>query len=161
MKTIIKSSLFALLIAFSVVSCKPEIKEIGEFHEIIDGFPGTWRMGQVTLTDLLLPVPETQDASALFQKSSTSWILQFEEDGTYSVTEKGPGPDFFGTSGTWALSPREDFPTHLVLDDGSGNSTTFRLGNMPRAIDNSLQLRYTRNSCGQDYIRYNFTFNRQ
>jgi hypothetical protein len=161
MKNITIKALSAMLILATLGACRPEQPEIGERLAVVDGFPGSWELTGATLTDLLTPVPETKDVSRFYKNAQTTWVLTFNEDRTYTIDQKGPGPDFFGDSGTWELLDREDFPTRIRLTDANGNSRTFNLLNMPRSSDRNLGLRATREACGQPYLQYNLRFSRQ
>jgi hypothetical protein len=161
MKTVLNRAFWALTLMGIFAACKPDIPEIGDRPAVVDGFPGSWQLTSATLTDLLTPVPETRDASRFYKNSTDFWLITFKDDRSYTVDQKGPGFNFFGDAGTWELLDREDFPTKIRLNAADGTSQTFNLLNMPRATDQQLGLRVTREACGQPYVNYSLRFTRQ
>jgi len=154
MKGLLKITALALII----ISCsKPEIKPIGEYYPAGDGMIGSWTLTSVTLTDLDLPVPETDDPSDFYNSYATHWNFSFNADSTYTVDEKGPGPDTFGDSGTWTFT-NYPFPESVMMY--GTDTTTLTLKNMPRASDFKFGFEFTRNGCGGDYVTYEYTLTR-
>ena len=144
MKTRILTLLTASLLAF--MACKPEVGPIGPAYG-------------ADQTDLSLPVPETRDISDFYTNSSDKWVVQFNEDSTYSVNSAGPGFNVFGTSGTWRYnSPQYPSELHLTEDTVT---TVLPLGNMPRTIDQNVVFVYDRVRCDKPSVSYKLTFTRK
>lgn len=153
MKTLTK--LFAIAVIIS--SCKPEIKPAGDYYPAGDGIVGSWVLTSVVLTDLDLPVPETDNPSDFYNSYETHWNFTFKADSTYEVTEKGPGPDIFGDNGTWEFT-NYPFPESVMMY--GMDTTTLTLKNMPRANDTQFGFEFTRMGCGSDYLAYEYTLTR-
>ena len=157
MKTRILTLLTASLLAF--MACKPEVGPIGPADEAGAGIIGTWELSGADQTDLSLPVPETRDISDFYTNSSDKWVVQFNEDSTYSVNSVGPGFNVFGTSGTWRYnSPQYPSELHLTMDTVT---TILPLGNMPRTIDPNVVFVYDRVRCDKPSVSYKLTFTRK
>ena len=157
MKTRILTLLTASLLAF--MACKPEVGPIGPAYEAGAGIIGTWELSGADQTDLSLPVPETRDISDFYTNSSDKWVVQFNEDSTYSVNSAGPGFNVFGTSGTWRYnSPQYPSELHLTMDTVT---TVLPLGNMPRTIDPNVVFVYDRVRCDRPSVSYKLTFTRK
>ncbi len=154
MKGILKIVALALII----VSCsKPEIKPIGEYYPAGDGMIGSWMLTSVMTTDLDLPVPETDDPSDFYNSQPTQWKFTFNADSTYTVDEKGPGPNIFGDNGTWTFT-NYPFPESVMMYNV--DTTTLALKNMPRANDFQFGFEFTREGCGAPYVAYEYTLTR-
>ena len=147
-----------MLIAI-IVSCKPEIKPIGESYVAGEGIPGTWTMSEIEITDITVPVPETRDVNALLDDPSNKMIVTMKADGTYTIDQKAYGPDIFGDSGTW-MTDTAAFPTAITWYTDAGDTLETGLLSMPRTIDVDFGFTFTRNRCDADYITYNYRFNR-
>ena len=157
MKTRILTLLTASLLAF--MACKPEVGPIGPAYEAGAGIIGTRELSGADQTDLSLPVPETRDISDFYTNSSDKWVVQFNEDSTYSVNSAGPGFNVFGTSGTWRYnSPQYPSELHLTMDTVT---TILPLGNMPRTIDPNVVFVYDRVRCDKPSVSYKLTFTRK
>jgi hypothetical protein len=157
MKTRILTFLTASLLAFS--ACKPEVGPIGPAYEAGAGIIGIWELSGADQTDLSLPVPETRNISDFYTNSSDKWVIQFNEDSTYSVNSAGPGFNVFGTSGTWRYnSPQYPSELHLTEDTVT---TILPLGNMPRSIDQNVVFVYDRVRCDKPSVSYKLTFTRK
>ena len=157
MKTRILTLLTASLLAF--MACKPEVGAIGPAYEAGAGIIGTWELSGADQTDLSLPVPETRDISDFYTNSSDKWVVQFNEDSTYSVNSAGPGFNVFGTLGTWRYnSPQYPSELHLTQDTVT---TVLPLGNMPRTIDPNVVFVYNRVRCDKPSVSYKLTFTRK
>ena len=157
MKTRILTLLTASLLAF--MACKPEVGPIGPAYEAGAGIIGTWELSGADQTDMSLPVPETRDISDFYTNSSDKWVVQINEDSTYSVNSEGPGFNVFGTSGTWRYnSPQYPSELHLTMDTVT---TILPLGNMPRTIDPNVVFVYDRVRCDKPSVSYKLTFTRK
>ena len=140
-------------------ACKPEVGPMGPSYEAGAGLLGTWELTNADQTDLSLPVPETRDISSFYQGASQKWVVQFNLDSTYSVNQQGPGFDVFGAGGTWRYDTPE-YPTELHLMQDTV-LTILPLGNMPRTIDQTLSLVYSRERCEKPSVSYELTFTRK
>lgn len=141
-------------------ACKPEVGPIGDRNAPGAGLIGTWELTNAEHTDVTLPVPETRDISSFYQRTTNKWRVQFNADSTYSVLSTGPGFDLFGNGGTWAYDA-PDYPTELLLTQFDTVTTALPLGNMPRTIDPTLSIVYSRIKCGNPSITYRLTYTRQ
>ncbi len=157
MKTRTLTLLIASLLAF--IACKPEVGPIGPAYEAGAGIIGTWELSGADQTDLSLPVPETRDISDFYTNSSDKWVVQFNDDSTYSVNSAGPGFNVFGTSGTWRYnSPQYPSELHLTEDTVI---TVLPLGNMPRTTDQNVVFVYDRVRCDKPSVSYKLIFTRK
>ena len=157
MKTRTLTLLIASLLAF--IACKPEVGPIGPAYEAGAGIIGTWELSGADQTDLSLPVPETRDISDFYANSSDKWVVQFNDDSTYSVNSAGPGFNVFGTSGTWRYnSPQYPSELHLTEDTVI---TVLPLGNMPRTTDQNVVFVYDRVRCDKPSVSYKLIFTRK
>ena len=157
MKTRTLTLLIASLLAF--IACKPEVGPIGPAYEAGAGIIGTWELSGADQTDLSLPVPETRDISDFYTNSSDKWVVQFNDDSTYSVNSSGPGFNVFGTSGTWRYnSPQYPSELHLTEDTVI---TVLPLGNMPRTTDQNVVFVYDRVRCDKPSVSYKLIFTRK
>jgi len=147
-----------LILVVALMGCKPELKEIGNYYPAGDGIVGSWILDEVTLTDLSLPIPEDDNPTHFYNSYPTHWKFTFGADSTYSVDEKGPGPNVFGNGGTWQFT-NYPFPEGVVLY--STDTTTFDLKNMPRANDLFFGIEFTRHGCDKDYIKYTYNLKRK
>ena len=157
MKTRILTLLTASLLAFT--ACKPEVGPIGPAYEAGAGIIGTWELSGADQTDLSLPVPETRDISDFYTNSSDKWVVQFNDDSTYSVNSSGPGFNIFGTSGTWRYNSLQ-YPLELHLTEDTV-TTILPLGNMPRTIDQNVLFVYDRVRCDKPSVSYKLIFTRK
>ena len=157
MKTRILTLLTASLLAF--MACKPEVGPIGPAFEAGAGIIGTWELSGADQTDLSLPVPETRDISDFYTNSSDKWVVQFNDDSTYSVNSSGPGFNVFGTSGTWRYNSLQ-YPLELHLTEDTV-TTVLPLGNMPRTIDQNVLFVYDRVRCDKPSVSYKLIFTRK
>ena len=157
MKTKILTLLIASLLAF--MACKPEVGPIGPAFEAGAGIIGTWELSGADQTDLSLPVPETRDISDFYTNSSDKWVVQFNDDSTYSVNSSGPGFNVFGTSGTWRYNSLQ-YPLELHLTEDTV-TTVLPLGNMPRTIDQNVLFVYDRVRCDKPSVSYKLIFTRK
>ena len=157
MKTRILTLLTASLLAF--MACKPEVGPIGPAFEAGAGIIGTWELSGADQTDLSLPVPETRDISDFYTNSSDKWVVQFNDDSTYSVNSSGPGFNIFGTSGTWRYNSLQ-YPLELHLTEDTV-TTVLPLGNMPRTIDQNVLFVYDRVRCDKPSVSYKLIFTRK
>ena len=157
MKTRILTLLTASLLAF--MACKPEVGPIGPAYEAGTGIIGTWELSGADQTDLSLPVPETRDISDFYTNSSDKWVVQFNDDSTYSVNSSGPGFNVFGTSGTWRYNSLQ-YPLELHLTEDTV-TTVLPLGNMPRTIDQNVLFVYDRVRCDKPSVSYKLIFTRK
>ena len=157
MKTRILTLLIASLLAF--MACKPEVGPIGPAYEAGTGIIGTWELSGADQTDLSLPVPETRDISDFYTNSSDKWVVQFNDDSTYSVNSSGPGFNVFGTSGTWRYNSLQ-YPLELHLTEDTV-TTVLPLGNMPRTIDQNVLFVYDRVRCDKPSVSYKLIFTRK
>ena len=157
MKTRILTLLTASLLAFT--ACKPEVGPIGPAFEAGAGIIGTWELSGADQTDLSLPVPETRDISDFYTNSSDKWVVQFNDDSTYSVNSSGPGFNVFGTSGTWRYNSLQ-YPLELHLTEDTV-TTVLPLGNMPRTIDQNVLFVYDRVRCDKPSVSYKLIFTRK
>lgn len=146
-------------VLFLALACKPEVKEIGPYLAPGDGIVGSWQLDKVVLADLSLPVPEEDDPTDFYKNYPTQWQFTFLADSTYLVDEKGPGPDVFGTNGTWHF---DQYPYPKAIHFYSATDTVHAdLENMPRETDTYVGFTFTRNGCGADYMSYTFTLKRK
>ena len=145
--------------ALTLVSCKPDVGEIGDHYPAGAGLIGTWELTGADQTDVTLPVPETRDISAFYTNATSKWRVTFNADSTYTVDAMGPGFNLFGNGGTWSYDTPE-FPKELHLAQDS-TTIVLPLGNMPRTIDTQLGIVYSRVRCDKPSIRYDFTFTRK
>ena len=157
MKTRILTLLTASLLAFT--ACKPEVGPIGPAYEAGAGIIGTWELSGADQTDLSLPVPETRDISDFYTNSSDKWVVQFNDDSTYSVNSSGPGFNVFGTSGTWRYNSLQ-YPLELHLTEDTV-TTVLPLGNMPRTIDQNVLFVYDSVRCDKPSVSYKLIFTRK
>ncbi len=151
-----------LLIIMGIWACKPEpFKEIGPSYDLETGITGTWQINMVEVIDLTLPVPETREISDFYVSASNPLGLMFDaESEMYTVINDDTPGNVFGQGGTFAFDDPE-YPTKLSLFNSGGDTIQVDLLNMVRSIDPNMGVSYTRNSCGTDYLRYNYTFKRQ
>ncbi|MCT4624587.1 MAG: DUF5004 domain-containing protein [Schleiferiaceae bacterium] len=152
-----KKYIAVLLLGSAIFACKPEIKPIGDYYPAGDGIIGTWILTNVKVTDITLPLPETDDVSHFYNKQDTHWTFTFNADSTYTVDEKGPGPDIFGDNGKWVF-PSYPFPENIVMY--GTDTVTLELKSMPRAIDALMAFSFVRSGCGEDYIDYEYELTR-
>ncbi len=154
-------SIFILVIA-AFWACKPEpYKEIGPQYDLATGISGSWTVDMVEGVDLTLPVPEARDISDFYLAAANPLGLTFDANSAmYTVVNPETPGNIFGQGGTFAFDNNE-FPTLLSLYESSNDTIVVNLLNMVREIDLSMGLSYTRNNCGTDYFRYNYTFKRQ
>ncbi len=148
----------AIILVVALIGCKPDVTPIGDYYPAGDGLIGSWVLDQVTLTDLSLPIPEEDDPTYFYNKFATHWKFTFNADSTYSVDEKGPGPDIFGDNGTWTFT-NYPYPEGVVLY--STDTISIDLKNMPRANDMFFGLEFTRNGCDKNYIKYTYNLKRK
>lgn len=147
-----------LLVALG--ACKPEIKPIGPNYKAGEGMPGTWELNMINAIDISLPVPEERDQSKMLENAANRLIITIDENGMYTVDQRGIVPNIFGNDGTWLFN-KVDFPTMIYLVPASGDTLKANLLNMPRTIDNEMGFSFTRNRCDKDYITLEYTFNRK
>ena len=156
MKKILRITAALLLVV--LIGCKPELTEIGNYYPAGDGIVGSWELDEVELTDLNLPIPETDNPTHFYNSYATHWKITFNKDSTYTVDEKGPGPDVLGNNGTWVFT-NYPFPEGVVLY--ATDTISLDLTNMPRANDLHMGVEFTRNGCDKDYIKYTYNFIRK
>lgn len=149
------------IVMLGLAACQPEpYKEIGPAYDLTTGVNGQWHVSKVEVTDLTLPVPESRDISDFYANGSPLEIDFDAEGGTYTVVDPQVSGNVFGAGGTFAYNDPE-FPTKLTLRTTNQDTIVLSLGNMVRKVDPTMALKLVKSACGQDYISYNFTFNRR
>lgn len=164
-----KSFFFTLLISATLFQgCKPELKEIGPQYAAGEGIIGSWVLTDLSQVDLSVPLPETQNIFSYFSSNeSNKMIIRFEkENSAYSIIQPGNMPRILGTGGTWAYNELP-YPTSIYFYTSKGDTLSASLGktaslsNMPRETDNQFMFKLNRkNTCGENYLRYDYTFSR-
>lgn len=158
-----KSIFFSLLLSAALFqSCKPELKEIGPEFAAGEGIYGSWIVSDLSQVDLTVPLPESQNIFSYFSSNeSNKMIIRFDrENNAYSIIQPGMMPRILGTSGTWAYNEMP-YPTAINFYTSKGDTLSANLGNMPRETDNQFKFKLNRtDSCGTNYLRYDYTFSR-
>jgi len=149
-----------LVMAAILAACKPEIKPIGPSYAAGEGIVGSWELVEISAIDISLPVPETRDQSRILNDEANRMLFTINDDGTYTIDQQGVVPDIYGTNGDWMFD-KSDFPTMVYFVPDGGDTLTTALLNMPRKIDNTVGLSFTRNRCDKDYVTLQYTFNRK
>ena len=161
---IMKTTSFLTLLLSAVLfqGCKPELKEIGPEYAAGEGIYGSWIVSDLSQVDLTVPLPESQNIFSYFSSNeSNKMIIRFDrENNAYSIIQPGMMPRILGTSGTWAYNEMP-YPTAINFYTSKGDTLSANLGNMPRETDNQFKFKLNRtDSCGTNYLRYDYTFSR-
>lgn len=146
----------------AIWACRPEpFEEIGPRYDLATGITGSWQIEMVEGVDLTLPVPEARDLSDFYTSAVDPLGLSFDANSEmYTVMNSTTPGNIFGQGGTFAFDDPE-YPTRLTLYNSGADTIEVNLLNMVREIDPNMGISYTRDLCGTDYFRYNYTFKRQ
>lgn len=157
-----KKIFLSAMIAASMLACRPEpFEDIGNNYDLTTGIDGSWEVSQVEIVDLTRPVPEKRNISDFFATASDPLGLNFDvSDQSYTVDNPASPGNFFGSSGTYQLTPA-DYPTNMQLVTVENDTINLRLLNMVRSIDQDMGLRLNRSGCTDQYLAYEFTFKRK
>lgn len=140
-----KKLLYTIIgLSLLIAACKPEIKgELGEPFDKVKGISGSWEIGAFKQRDENNPIKEVRDLSEFYVNTDVAptKITFNPSDATFEVIP-GAGKNYFGVGGTWRFD-NPSYPTSLILETET-DTTSLKLGSMPREIDSSLDIELPR-----------------
>lgn len=154
------------MLAMLVMSCKKEIKEIGEPASKVDGIVSEWAMARVLMTDKVPIVEESMDITEYFASATKQPNIKFYIEGTdtlFSVDTAGLELNFFNAvNGKWRFD-NPLYPSQVLLFPSNRTDTVFMKLNGPiRTVDSKLKISKQVYDCTNKLLfRYDLEFIRK
>ena len=149
--------IYIILLAAVLVyaGCKKDKKTLGPRYNPLETISGNWELFQASQSDTTTAVIEESDITDYYNKNNQTATFSLDK-ATMSFQADTLLKKHFNPHGTWSLDDA-DYPSQIILSDGSGNSAVYRLVKAVRPIDDYLILRRSV-SCPNGVYLFNYTF---
>jgi hypothetical protein len=142
------------------MGCKKDKKTLGPRYNPLESISGNWELYQASQSDTTTAVVEESDITDYYNKNNALAGFTLDKTSMTFQTDTLLKKHYI-QQGSWSLDDPE-YPSQLILSDGSGNNTAYRLVRAVRPTDDLMVLRRTVSCPNGDYLfNYTWTFKRK
>lgn len=165
MKNTIQIAALSIILCGAMIGCRPEKKTLGPKPSQTEGISNTgWILSRVDQIDVNVQLAFVESDTLLNVTETfidgTPMEFSFTKDGSYSISS-GAGSQLFKiNAGSWKFD-NADYPSKIILDDGTAGANTVSMMRPVRPQDNYLVLKYNKICGGKRTVSYHLTFSRK
>lgn len=165
MKKTIQIAALSIILCGAMIGCRPEKKSLGPKPSQTEGISNTgWILSRVDQIDVNVQLAFVESDTLLNVTETfvdgTPMEFSFTKDGSYSIAS-GAGSQLFKiNAGSWKFD-NADYPSKIILDDGTAGVNTVSMMRPVRPQDNYLVLKYNKICGGKRTVSYHLTFSRK
>jgi hypothetical protein len=165
MKKTIQIAALSIILCGGMIGCRPEKKTLGPKPSQTEGISNTgWILSRVDQIDVNVQLAFVESDTLLNVTETfidgTPMEFSFTKDGSYSIAS-GAGSQLFKiNAGSWKFD-NADYPSKIILDDGTAGVNTVSMMRPVRPQDNYLVLKYNKICGGKRTVSYHLTFSRK
>ena len=165
MKKTIQIAALSVILCGAMIGCRPEKKSLGPKPSQTEGISSTgWILSRVDQIDVNVQLAFVESDTLLNVTETfidgTPMEFSFTKDGFYSIAS-GAGSQLFKiNAGSWKFD-NADYPSKIILDDGTAGVNTVSMMRPVRPQDNYLVLKYNKICGGKRTVSYHLTFSRK